>query len=168
MGLQNFSRTQQQKIKTLINSPSYHGFLSLEKSGHNCKIGQNDIRWDIFAKELLKDGYDETELWNLYETTLKWFLPRLKAFREIHGDNPDCIYFNCKPNEAFNKWNETLDEMIWLCEELLSEKERSILINKRSCCEITEEEYKNQIKKLNLRELRAKKLFGDFFLHLWC
>lgn len=153
--LSDFSKEDQAKIKALLSSRSYTGAASLARS-KDC--GQLDERWNRWMKELLKRGFDETELWSLKISTLRWFLPRLKAFRK--ADKLSIPMDWDGDEDGMTKWNKTLDEMIWLCEELLYEKEFEKITLKKP---FDHEEYK----KYTIKIERCKKIFGQFFMDLW-
>lgn len=53
-------------------------------------------------------GWDDSDLWDLAETTAKFMLPRLRRFVEYHHGYPADL----DPQE----WNRILGEMIWLLE----------------------------------------------------
>lgn len=50
-------------------------------------------------------GFDDSEIYDLDDTIIKFLVPRLKVFREIHD--------NSAPKDlTVNQWNAILDEMI--------------------------------------------------------
>ena len=54
----------------------------VENINFSLDLKEDDERKEIFKKQRLERGFDETELWNLDTTILKFILPRLKAFKE--------------------------------------------------------------------------------------
>ena len=52
-----------------------------ENINFSLDLSEDDERKELFKKQRLERGFDETELWNLDTTILKFILPRLKAFK---------------------------------------------------------------------------------------
>lgn len=48
----------------------------------------NDERLEEFRKQRIERGFDDTELWDLNITIIKFILPRLKAFKECTSNYP--------------------------------------------------------------------------------
>lgn len=67
-------------------------------------IDVDDVRWNMFEKQRLERGFDDSELWNLNTTISGFIIPRLKTFREQHCSTPE--------NITDEEWNEILDEII--------------------------------------------------------
>lgn len=83
----------------------------------------------------------DEEIWCLYLTVINFMLPRLIKFREYHKDFP--------AGSSEEKWNEILDEIIWMSEEI---------VKNEGTCGIEDVE----------RFKEAYKLFCEYFLDLWC
>ena len=67
-----------------------------------------------FKEQRLERGFDDSELWNLDTTILKFILPRLKAFKEATIGCP----------RAFNnleEWVNCIDKMIKSIEQILND-----------------------------------------------
>jgi len=56
----------------------YHGYLHT--------LPKNDKRIKKYRKQLKKRGFDDTELWNLDETFVRFIAPRLNAFEHACPD----------------------------------------------------------------------------------
>lgn len=66
-------------------------------------------------------GFDDSAMWSLDETILRFTLPRLKAFRNLrNGEGPMGypIDFDISPDSHANhvEWMKTVDKMIWSME----------------------------------------------------
>jgi len=91
-------------------------------------LGRRQITFFIQRR---KRGFDDSELWSLDDTIIRFTLPRLKAFRNLHnGSGPmgypaglaedfgiykadDVGNVTQEQNDkAYNKWLEILDKMI--------------------------------------------------------
>ena len=153
--LSDFLEKDQEKLKFHLTSKNYHGLMNLKKKG---KFGQNDERWNSWAKQILKRGFDDTELWNLKITALKWFLPRLKAFRDIDKISYPC---NLPSKDGPEQWNEILDQMIWWCDEIITEKEF------RALEPLPEENFQKKYKEYDKKIDKCLDLFKKYFLDLW-
>ena len=81
------------------------------------------------------------ELFSLWYTCFEFLLPRLKEFRDWVGDYP----YELGSNE---KWKKVLGEMIWYVEQTMK--------NNKFPPKGEEERYEE-----------AKKLFHNYFFHLW-
>lgn len=64
----------------------------------------DDHRWEVFKKERLTKGYDETETWNLDHTIIRFMLPRIKTLKEIQCGYPARL-------ESMEAWEEILDKI---------------------------------------------------------
>jgi len=89
-----------------IRSKSYYGLIN--------KLSKNDDRIPELKEQYKERGFDDTEIWSLYNSIAEYTLPRLKRFREIHGDHPSSL--------TKEDWNKTLDKMIKAFELILEEK----------------------------------------------
>lgn len=79
---------------------------------------------DEWKQQRMTRGFDDTELWNLDATIIRFILPRLKAFAaeptagypcRLEQDYPDCKDYN----ELW--WNEIIPTMIKGLEEYLDD-----------------------------------------------
>lgn len=68
-------------------------------------------RLEKFKKQQEKYGFDERETYSLYQTVAEFIHPRLKMLRKLHCDFPSKI-------GSIEKWDQYLDEMIWLFESI--------------------------------------------------
>ena len=96
---------------------------------------------DVFHRNTIKfwwqrktRGFDDSDLWSLDNTIMKFVLPRLKAFRDkgTHGF-PVAMYEELDPtfnwpdfdsekeqelcDKAAAKWDEIINEMVWAIEQ---------------------------------------------------
>ena len=70
-------------------------------------IDENDDRWDIYKKQRLEQGFDDSELWSLDGTISKFIYPRLKLFYE------NVCELGCYPaSMTFEKWKDILKRMV--------------------------------------------------------
>ena len=67
-------------------------------------IDINDSNWNIYEKQRLERGFDDSELWCLNNTTSSFILPRLKAFKEKHFSTPE--------NMTSDEWDNILERII--------------------------------------------------------
>lgn len=70
-------------------------------SRHLSKQDERRIKYRIQRKER---GFDDTELWNLDDTILRFTLPRLKIFRNYTKSYPIGM--------TFEEWQNIIDKMI--------------------------------------------------------
>lgn len=103
-------------------------------------INVTDTNWNLFEKQRLERGFDDSELWSLDKTISGFILPRLKSFREKHSSSPK--------NISSQEWNNIIDKMITAFELINSDKE-----------DISHDEYK-QIE-------CGLKLFAKHLKNLW-
>ena len=87
---------------------------------------------ELYSKQRMERGFDNTELWNLDTTILRFALPRLQAFitEEVEGfgcypsvlqdDYPDC-------ENLYEKWKEILNEMVTGIKQYIGETETDTL-----------------------------------------
>lgn len=69
-------------------------------------IDENDTKWDIFEKQRLKRGFDDSEVWNFDATIARFIYPRLLVFID------DVINNQCHPVElTFDEWVDILKEI---------------------------------------------------------
>lgn len=92
---------------------------------------------DLYHKQLLERGFDDTELWNLDYTIAQFVLPRLKRFREVNKGYPALL-------KTEDSWDEKLDEMIAYFQAYVDNNDEAL------------EEHKEGIT-----------LFAEWFNHLW-
>lgn len=95
---------------------------------NNCFSQDNDTydqeSRDEWKRQRLERGFDDTELWNLDATIIRFVLPRLKAFAADSTIGYPCRleqdYPNCKDyNDLW--WNVIIPEMIIGLEEYLDD-----------------------------------------------
>lgn len=70
-------------------------------------INKDDERFEVYKKQRLERGFDDSELWSLDCTIAEFIAPRIKAFKEAAaqiGDHP----FNVTEQE----WQTILEEMV--------------------------------------------------------
>lgn len=111
-------------------------------------IEPSDSNWDEAKKERMNKGYDNSELWNLDVTIIKFALPRLKDFRN---------YTHTYPSQDFptmEDWKEAIDKMIWWMEMYIDEGKGP---------SPTDEGYKEHVKKME----ECKNLFCKYLTALW-
>ncbi len=113
-----------------IKNKSYYGLIN--------GLPKSDDRIPELKKQYKERGFDDTEIWSLYNSIARYVLPRLKRFREIHGDYP--------ANLTAEEWNKILDKMIKAF-ELISED--------------TLFEFKDEVEE-------GLSLFRIYFFDLWC
>ncbi len=89
-----------------------------ENINFSLDLSEDDERKELFKKQRLERGFDETELWNLDTTILKFILPRLKAFKETNYGYPGD--FN-----NIEEWTECLEKMIKSIEQILTDSYNS-------------------------------------------
>jgi hypothetical protein len=63
--------------------PKYLGIPNIQFS----LIKPNDEREELFKKQRIERGFDDSELWSLDCTIAKFILPRLKRFKERYVDS---------------------------------------------------------------------------------
>ena len=78
------------------------------------ELNENDTRKELFKKQRLERGFDDTELWNLDMTILKFILPRLKLFKEKTGNYPPEL-------KSAEEWDACIDKMIKSIESILTD-----------------------------------------------
>lgn len=79
-------------------------------------IDSDDNRQMKFYHQRIERGFDETELWNLDATILKFILPRLKEFKET-----TCGYPNGFSN--LKEWTECIQKMIDSIESIIKDED---------------------------------------------
>lgn len=67
-------------------------------------INVDDTRWEKFRDQRLERGFDDSELWNLFETFSKFITPRLNEFEKGH--------ISCPGNMTDEEWHKILNSMI--------------------------------------------------------
>lgn len=73
----------------------------------------DEERQTLWKKQRMERGFDDTELWNLDNTILKFVLPRLKAFKDVAVGTPY--------NFDEEKWEECIDKMIKSIESIIED-----------------------------------------------
>ena len=100
----------------LVDTSVYHQLLEASREGKDIDpygipnvnfslIERTDERWQKYKEQRLSRGFDNSELWNLDTTIVKFVLPRLKVFRSFECGHPVHI-------DTMEEWNEILDKMI--------------------------------------------------------
>lgn len=69
------------------------------------QLKDDDERQETFKRQRIERGFDDTELWNLDTTLLKFLLPRLKEFKRQTNSFPSTV-------ESFEEWQNILQKMI--------------------------------------------------------
>lgn len=71
----------------------------------NFSIGiENKEKAEVYKKQRLERGFDDTETWNLDVTISAFIVPRLKRFKEVSNGYPADL--------TEEQWDEALDKMI--------------------------------------------------------
>lgn len=86
----------------------------MENINFSLDLSEKDNRKEKFKEQRLERGFDDTELWNLDTTILKFILPRLKAFKEVTVGYPGD--FN-----NMEDWVKCIDKMIKSIEQILTD-----------------------------------------------
>lgn len=110
-------------------------------------IEENDKRWELYKKQRLERGFDESETWSLFNTISQFITPRLKEYRAIIEKTEICPGHM----DDHTQWLGVLDIMIDAF-ELASDDESEY--------ELGHEEY---IKRVHT----GLKFFKKYFLYLW-
>lgn len=84
----------------------------------SCELSETDSRKEEYKKQRIERGFDDTELWNLDLTILRFILPRLKAFKDIAVGTPSGF-----KNE--DEWIECIDRMIKSIESIIEDDENA-------------------------------------------
>jgi len=94
---------QSQALDFLINSAESKDCFNIPNVNFSiCKL--SDRRWETFKEQRIKQGFDETECWNLDATICKFIIPRLQYFKD---------HTICYPEDlTFEKWLDVIDKMI--------------------------------------------------------
>lgn len=71
------------------------------------QIKECDPKWNEYARQRMKRGFDNSELWCLDGTISKFIYPRLKAFKERVLD-----IGKCPSDIEFDEWKEILEKMV--------------------------------------------------------
>lgn len=71
-------------------------------------LKRKDPRRELYRKQRKERGFDNSELWALDETIIRFTLPRLKVFRDYTKSYP--VDDNIK---NFEDWQLTIDKMIF-------------------------------------------------------
>lgn len=136
-------------------------------------------------QQRIERGFDDTELWNLYNTIAKYTLPRLVEFRKVVNGYPPSF-------ETFDDWLDAIDKMIYAFDHIVNkekydeELEKSLGITwdgyytekklPDGNYEIVHgvnynKELMNQYHKIEQEEVNriniGLELFGNYFMNLW-
>lgn len=68
-------------------------------------ITPSDNDWDEHTQQRINRGFDDSELWNLDTTIIKFILPRLKAFKDYTKSIPYDL-------KSETEWKDILDQII--------------------------------------------------------
>lgn len=107
-----------------VRSDAYkEGYVAGNKDKAFDPYGMKNINFSLdlsekeekFKEQRLERGFDDTELWNLDMTILKFILPRLKAFKEATIGYPGD--FN-----NLEEWIKCIDKMIKSIEQILNDE----------------------------------------------
>lgn len=124
-GIKDVLKNKQNKIKMVSNNLEKEDLINYP---NNCFSQDNDTydqeSRDEWKRQRLERGFDDTELWNLDTTIIRFVLPRLKAFAADPTIGYPCRllldYPNCKDyNDLW--WNVIIPEMIIGLEEYLDD-----------------------------------------------
>lgn len=159
------NKSQLKKVRHIIESKVYQGSLSFTKKEG---LTPKDKRFNKYARQLLKRGFDDSETWDLGTAMAEWLIPRLKRFKKLNVGYPGRF---AKYKDGYEKWCKIIDEILWMLEERVTEKEETDLFNqyylipsaKRPSSLGEWDEWKKYEKRLN----KAKKLFGEMWPHFW-
>lgn len=77
--------------------------------GFSKELPESDPRQAIFAEQRAERGFDDTETWALDSVIVKFVLPRLKRFKELHICHP--------PSITMEEWDQKIQKMIDAFEE---------------------------------------------------
>ena len=102
------------------------GYTAANQEKEPDPLGRENINFSItdvspdraeeYKKQRIERGFDDTELWNLDTTILRFVLPRLKRFKECTiGFPPDF--------KTFEEWQECLEKMIINIEKIINSEE---------------------------------------------
>lgn len=99
-------------------------------------------RAEIYRKQRMERGFDDSETWSLDYTIAKFILPRLKRFKEVTNGYPGGL--------SEEEWDEILDKMIYAFD---------LKVNYDSDFDWKDGDQKKFDEGI--------KLFSEWFLHLW-
>ena len=102
------------------------GYTTANQEKESDLLGRENVNFSItdvsperakeYKKQRIERGFDDTELWNLDTTILKFVLPRLKRFKECTiGFPPDF--------KTLEEWQECLEKMIINIEKIINSEE---------------------------------------------
>ena len=124
-------------VKDITRSPEkYCGCLH--------ELDYDDPRFEKYYKQYKKNGFDDTETWNLDRSIALFILPRLKRFKEVTN--------GCPGYTTERKWKKTLDKMIFAFEFICDGGKW-----------YSPESHKKDLKKYK----EGFRLFYENFEHLW-
>jgi hypothetical protein len=145
-----------------------------------CRIDDTK-RFFISTYQKIVYGVSDEECWNLYETFAKFALKRLKHFKKMRRFGTPSGMFECSVMEhndedfkkATEKWENTLDEMIWTFDYILDDEKYNPSPSIKWSWETTNIERKDWEKwqklntVLNDRKRKGLLLFAENFESLW-
>lgn len=82
------------------------------------KPSKSDKRREVFKKQRKSWGFDETQLWSLDDTTLKFLIPRLILVKDTPGKSQE---LNDKIGEMIECFQYVLDHLYTFNNETLEE-----------------------------------------------
>lgn len=87
--------------------------LGVENINFSCFLDDDSKRNEKYKRQRIERGFDDTEVWNLDVTILKFALPRLKVFRKSHKGHPEDL--------TAEEWNSKIGSMIEFIESYISD-----------------------------------------------
>ena len=70
-------------------------------------------------KQRYERGYADSDVWNINYWFIRTLKPMLKQLRDTHMGSPACLDIeDDNPDDCHQKWNEILDRMIFLLQEM--------------------------------------------------
>jgi hypothetical protein len=153
-------------------------FTNVDKADANLKLR------DKWFRQRVKRGFDDTELWDLSITLLKFLQPRLRAWIKqgplaVPGKYCKASESQKEFNKALKKWINVLKEIDWMITEEITNKEETKIFNKYTkrmyksdfsdLFKSREDEklYKKDLVKLIKRKEKARALLQEHLFDLW-
>lgn len=160
----NLSKSDYDKLKILLNKKYYHGLLSFKE--FDSAITPKDDRFQTYAKQLLTQGFDETETWSLKNTLAEWLIPRLICFKKVKGGYPYGITYKISKNKTLTEseaWDKVLDEIIWYLKEIATNYQTDTKLRNK----YGYKKYNKKCEQYTKRLINARKLFFEYLEDLW-
>lgn len=132
---------KQKKYKAKLKTE----FIRADKCtyGYADTLPEDDKRHVRYKRQREKRGFDNTELWSLDHSIVKFVYPRLKEFRKITPAYPGSF-------DSQDEWLEILDKILEGF-KLFLDKDGSFILEEES-----REKFEDSMK-----------LFSEYFLCLW-